>query len=67
MAEGVGNIVEVFKAIPTGKRISFLITFVIVIGGFVALFTFTNRPNYTVLFSGLDSVEGWRRHHSCTR
>ena len=57
MAEGVGNIVEVFKAIPTGKRISFLITFAIVVGGFIALFTFTNRPNYTVLFSGLDSVE----------
>ncbi len=57
MAEGVGNIIEVFKAIPAGKRISFLITFVIVVGGFIALFTYTNRPNYTVLFSDLDSVE----------
>ena len=57
MAEGVGNIIEVFKAMPAGKRISFLITFVIVVGGFIALFTYTNRPNYTVLFSDLDSVE----------
>jgi hypothetical protein len=36
MAEGMGNIIEVFKAIPTGKKISFLITFGIVIGGFIA-------------------------------
>lgn len=57
MAEGVGNIIEVFKAIPAGKRISFLITFAIVVGGFIALFTYTNRPNYMVLFSDLDSVE----------
>lgn len=57
MAEGVGNIIEVFKAIPAGKRISFLITFAIVVGGFIALFTFTNRPSYTMLFSDLDTVE----------
>ena len=57
MAEGVGNIIEVFKAIPAGKRISFLITFAIVVGGFIALFTYTNRPNYAVLFTGLDSAE----------
>ncbi|MBN1276159.1 MAG: flagellar M-ring protein FliF [Deltaproteobacteria bacterium] len=57
MAEGVGNIIEVFKAIPAGKRISFLITFAIVVGGFIALLTYTNRPNYTVLFSDLDPVE----------
>jgi flagellar M-ring protein FliF len=57
MAEGVGKIIEAFKAIPAGKRIPFLITFAIVVGGFVALFTYTNRPNYAVLFSDLDSVE----------
>jgi flagellar M-ring protein FliF len=57
MAEGFGNIIEVFKAIPAGKRLSFLITFAIVLGGFIALFTYTNRPNYTVLFSDLSSVE----------
>ncbi len=57
MAEGVGNIIEVFKAIPAGKRISFLITFVIVVGGFVALLTYTNRPNYMALFTDMDLAE----------
>ena len=60
MAEGIGNILEVFKAIPAGKRISFLITFAIVAGGFIALFTYTNRPDYTVLFSDLNSVDASR-------
>lgn len=57
MAEGIGNILEVFKAIPAGKRISFLITFAIVVGGFIALFTYTNRPNYVVLYSNMDPTE----------
>jgi flagellar M-ring protein FliF len=57
MAEGVGNIIEVFKAMPAGKRISFLITFAIVVGGFIALFTYTNRPTYRTLFSNMDQTE----------
>ena len=54
MAVGVGNIIEVFKAIPAGKRISFLITFAVVAVGFIALFTYTNRPDYAVLFTDMD-------------
>ncbi len=57
MAAGVGNILEVFKAIPAGKKISFLITFSIVIGGFVALLMYTNRPVYQPLFSDLTSSD----------
>jgi flagellar M-ring protein FliF len=57
MAEGMGNIIEVFKAIPAGKRISFLITFSIVIGGFIALLLYTNRPDYQILFSDLDPAD----------
>lgn len=57
MAEGMGNIIEVFKAIPAGKKISFLITFSIVIGGFIALMAYTNRPDYQVLFSDLDPTD----------
>lgn len=57
MAEGMGNIIEVFKAIPTGKKISFLITFGIVIGGFIALLAYTNRPDYQVLYSDLDPAD----------
>jgi flagellar M-ring protein FliF len=57
MAEGMGNIIEVFKAIPAGKRISFLITFSIVIGGFIALLAYTNRPDYQLLYSDLDPAD----------
>lgn len=57
MTKGIGNIIGVFKAMPAGKRISFLITFVIVIGGFIALLAYTNRPAYVTLFSGMDSSE----------
>ena len=57
MAKGVRNVIEVFKAMPAVKRISFLIILVIVAVGFVAFFTNPNRPNYTVLFTDLDSVE----------
>ena len=57
MAEGVGNLIEVFKAIPAGKRISFLITFTIVVGGFIALLAYTNRPDYQELFRDLDQTE----------
>ena len=57
MAEGVGNLIEVFKAIPAGKRISFLITFAIVVGGFIALLTYTNRPDFQELFRDLDPAE----------
>ncbi len=57
MAEGMGNIIEVFKAIPAGKKISFLITFGIVIGGFIALLAYTNRPDYQILFSDLDPAD----------
>ena len=57
VAEGIGNIIEVFKAMPAGKRISFLIVFAIVVGGFIALLAYTNRPTYVALFSGMDSTE----------
>ncbi len=57
MAEGVGNFIEVLKAIPAGKRISFFITFTIVVGGFIALLTYTNRPDYQELFRDLDPAE----------
>lgn len=60
MAEGAGNVIEVFKAIPAGKKISFLVTFSIVIGGFIALLMYTNRPDYQVLFSNLETSDAAR-------
>lgn len=57
MAEGTENILQLFKTIPAGKKISFLIIFCIVIGGFTALLMYTNRPDYQVLFSNLDTSD----------
>ncbi|MBW1765077.1 MAG: flagellar M-ring protein FliF, partial [Deltaproteobacteria bacterium] len=55
MAINGENFIQVLKAIPPGKKISFVITMGIVIGGFVALILWTNRPDYQVLFSNLDT------------
>ena len=57
MAQGVRSVIGIFKSIPAGKRISFLITFVIVAGGFITLFIYTGKPNYVALFTGMNSTE----------
>ncbi|MBW2610019.1 MAG: flagellar M-ring protein FliF [Deltaproteobacteria bacterium] len=49
------NFIQVLKAIPPGKMISFSIIVSIVVGGFIALLLWTNRPDYQVLFSNLDT------------
>lgn len=51
------NLIQVLKAVPTGKKISFLITILVLIGGFTALILWANRPDYQVLFSNLDSSD----------
>ena len=57
MADSENNLFQqashVFKAIPAGKKLSFAITFIIVIGGFIALLVWANRPDFQVLFSNL--------------
>lgn len=60
MAESFENIIQVFKSIPTGKKISFAITFTILMGGFAALLFWANRPDYQVLFSNLDTDDAAR-------
>ncbi|MBN2125239.1 MAG: flagellar M-ring protein FliF [Deltaproteobacteria bacterium] len=64
MAERKQNFFEQFfhvlKAIPTGRKISFLVTIGIVVGGFVALLLWTNRPDYQVLFSNLETGDASR-------
>lgn len=64
MAETQKNSIEQFsqvlKAIPTGKKISFVITISLVVGGFIALFLWTNRPDYQVLFTNLDAADAGR-------
>ena len=60
MAESAENIIQIFKAIPTGKKISFALTFLMIVGGFIALILWTNRPDYQVLFSNLDTKDASR-------
>jgi len=57
MPENLKNIIEMFKAIPLGRKISFAITFLLIIGGFVAVFIWTNKTEYQVLFSNLDTTD----------
>jgi len=55
MAGTVENLIQIFKSIPPGKKISFAISLIIVMGGFAAILMYTNRPDYQVLFANLDS------------
>ena len=44
---------EILRNMPPARRISLAVTMLLVVGGFVALLLWTNRPNYQVLFSNL--------------
>jgi len=57
MPENLKNISEMFKAIPTGKKISFAITFLIIMAGFAAIYYWANQKEYQVLFSNLSATD----------
>ena len=46
---------EILRNMPPARRISLAVTMLLVVGGFVALLLWTNRPNYQVLFSNLST------------
>lgn len=52
--------IQVFKAIPTGKKISFAVTVCLVVGGFITLLVWANRPDFQVLFANLDAADASR-------
>ena len=64
MAETERNFIQqvgqILKAIPPGRMISFILTMTMVVGGFVALFLWTNRPDYQVLFTNLEAQDAGR-------
>ncbi|MBN2059447.1 MAG: flagellar M-ring protein FliF [Deltaproteobacteria bacterium] len=60
MAGIFGNLYQVLKAIPIGKRVSFAVALCVVAGGFIALLLWTNRTDYQVLFSNLDTRDASR-------
>ncbi|RLB20198.1 MAG: flagellar M-ring protein FliF [Deltaproteobacteria bacterium] len=55
--KGTPPLVEVFRGIPLGKKISFAVVACLLIGGFVALMTWTNRPDYQILFANLETSD----------
>jgi len=57
MPASIKNVFEIFKAIPTGKKISFAITFCLLMGGFIGILLYTNKTEYQVLFSNLDTTD----------
>lgn len=57
MPENFKNIIDMFNAIPLGRKISFVITFLILIGGLIAILLWANKTEYQVLFSNLDTTD----------
>jgi flagellar M-ring protein FliF len=57
MTENFKNIVEMIKAIPLGKKISFAITFCILMGAFAGIYFWANQSDYQVLFSNLEATD----------
>jgi len=57
MAENVKNIIEIFNSIPLGKKISFAISFCVLMGGFIGIYLWTNKTDYQVLFSNLETTD----------
>lgn len=56
----IQQFIQVIKAIPPGKKISFTLTILLVIGGFAALLFWANRPDFQVLFSNLETADAGR-------
>jgi flagellar M-ring protein FliF len=56
----IQQFIEVIKAVPPGKKISFTITLIMVVSGFVILLLWTNRPDFQVLFANLDTADAAR-------
>lgn len=51
---------QVLKSLPLGKRVSLGITTIMIIGGFIALVLWVNRPEFQVLFANLDTADAAR-------
>ncbi len=51
---------QMFRAIPPGKMITFGLTTALLVGGFIALIIWANRPNFQVLYTSLETADGAR-------
>lgn len=48
---------EVFEALPTNRKLILIVIVALVISGFVMIWTWVNKPRYTVLYSGLSQED----------
>lgn len=56
----VSQLAAMFRSIPPSKLVTLGVILSAVVGGFVALMLWTNRPDYQVLFSNLDAADAGR-------
>jgi flagellar M-ring protein FliF len=56
----IGQFVQILKSIPTGKKITLALSAAVVVGGFIILLLWVNRPDFQVLFANLDAADASR-------
>jgi flagellar M-ring protein FliF len=59
-SNGFGQLMQVFRGLPLARMITFAVILSLVAGGFIALVIWTNRPDYQLLFSNLDTNDAGR-------
>ncbi len=58
--ETIRQFLQILRSIPTGRKISLALSTAAVVGGFVVLLLWVNRPDYQVLFANLDTGDASR-------
>ena len=53
----IQQVSKLLRTIPTGKKISFAVVIAMVLGGFITLLIWINRPDYQVLFTNLEAAD----------
>ncbi len=54
------QMIQMLRAIPPAKKVTFALILCALVGGFMALAWWANRPDYQVLFSNLSTVDAGR-------
>lgn len=56
----IQQLIQVFKAIPAGKKVSLAVATALITGGFIALILWVNKPDFQVLFANLEAADAAR-------
>lgn len=51
----VQEFLQILRSMPAGKKITFALSAALLVGGFIVLLIWVNRPDYQVLFANLDA------------